>query len=111
MEAIFILITNGNLNFELGYDRGNNGRQRQHDCNDMKICFVHTPYQSAPHMPTGKTLARGASTAMKIWGQKEDSNKTSGESAQVDNHGHHILTLAPEVGLGRKPRTSRHQNA
>jgi len=42
MKTAFILIANGNLNFEPRYDRGNNRRQRQHHYDDVKICFMHT---------------------------------------------------------------------
>lgn len=44
METIFVLITNRNLNFEFIYDRSNKSCQRQHDGDNMKICFMHTPF-------------------------------------------------------------------
>ena len=44
METIFVLITNRNLDFEPANDRSNKGCQRQHDCDDIEICFMHTPF-------------------------------------------------------------------
>ena len=42
MKPVFILITNGNLDFELGHGlRGDCGKWHKHR-NDVEICFVHT---------------------------------------------------------------------
>ena len=43
METVFVLITNGNLNFELGHCPSDDCGQRQHHRDDVEICFMHTP--------------------------------------------------------------------
>ena len=42
VKTVFILITNWNLNFKFVDNRSHNRCQRQHDGDDMKICFMHT---------------------------------------------------------------------
>lgn len=52
MEPVFILITNRNLDFELGDGARNNCRKRQQHRDQIEICFVHTLSDKAPAMPS-----------------------------------------------------------
>ena len=61
MKTAFILITNRNLNFQLRDDRGYNRCQRQHESDDVEICFMHT--LQCQHRPCQQLKRQGSSYA------------------------------------------------